>query len=143
MKAIMPLLLAFSVPTLALAGQAQQAPVAEEQWQELPRNTTIYVPVPKQVTPVAAYRSCSNRYEGEQCDFTTPRQGVIEGTCQAPELRQPPAYGYEVQQYPAQVRTALVCMPVEGPGGDGRDNPGHETALPPPAAAPSTSGPEG
>lgn len=111
MKAIMPLLLAFSVPTLALAGQAQQAPVAEEQWQELPRNTTIYVPVPKQVTPVAAYRSCSNRYEGEQCDFTTPRQGVIEGTCQAPELRQPPPTATRCSNTPHRyARPWFACL---------------------------------
>lgn len=135
MKATISLMLAFGMSALASAAQAQEAPVAEEQWQELPRNTTIYVPVPKQVTPVAAYRSCSNRYEGERCDFSTPRQGVVEGTCQAPEMRQPPAYGYEMQQYPAQVRTALVCMPVEGPAAGGPDNPGHES-LQPPSTAP-------
>lgn len=137
-------MLAFSVLAMASSAYAQGAPEAgEEQWRELPRNTTIYVPVPKQVTPVAAYRSCSNRYEGESCDFSTPQQGVVEGTCQAPEIRQPPAYGYQVQQYPAPVRTALVCAPVggpppDGPGGPGNDpaNPGHETPYAPAPDAP-------
>jgi hypothetical protein len=81
----MTIVLALGALAMANATLAQDAPAPrEEQWQELPRNTTIYVPVPKQVTPVAAYRSCANRYEGESCDFSTPRQGVIEGTCQAP-----------------------------------------------------------
>ncbi|WP_081042107.1 hypothetical protein [Pseudomonas putida] len=145
MKATLSLMLTFSAWALVSAAHAQQAPAAaEEQWRELPRNTTIYVPVPKQVTPVSAYRSCSNRYEGERCDFSTPRQGVVEGTCQAPEMRQPPAYGYEMQQYPAQVRTALVCVPVEDPAAgnpgmpDGSPaNPGHESPYPPPSAPPA------
>jgi len=138
-KAILPLVLAFSASALASTAQTQAPPAgAEEQWQELPRNTTIYVPVPKQVTPVSAYRSCANRYEGESCDFSTPQQGVIEGTCQAPEVRQPPAYGYQVQQYPAQVRTALVCAPVDAPGRpDAPANPGHESPYPPPATPPA------
>ncbi|ERT18956.1 hypothetical protein O162_08425 [Pseudomonas putida SJ3] len=139
MKASMTIVLALGALAMANATLAQDAPVPrEEQWQELPRNTTIYVPVPKQVTPVAAYRSCANRYEGESCDFSTPRQGVIEGTCQAPEMRQPPAYGYEVQQYPAQVRTALVCVPIDSQGtpGDAPANPGHESPYAPQPAPP-------
>lgn len=140
MKIFLPLMMALSALTLASGARAEDAPAAEEQqWQELPRNTTIYVPVPKQVTPVSAYRSCANRYEGESCDFSTPRQGVIEGTCQAPELRQPPAYGYEVQQYPAQVRTALVCVPADGAGmpGDANANLGHESPYAPSGAQPA------
>lgn len=140
MKTTLPIALAFSALALASTAQAQNGPApAEEQWQELPRNTTIYVPVPKQITPVSAYRSCSNRYEGESCDFATPQQGIVEGTCQAPEMRQPPAYGYQVQQYPAQVRTGLVCVPVDdqAPGGPGEPaNPGHETPYAPPPAPP-------
>lgn len=66
MKASMTIVLALGALAMANATLAQDAPAPrEEQWQELPRNTTIYVPVPKQVTPVAAYRSCANRYEGE------------------------------------------------------------------------------
>lgn len=106
----------------------------EAQWQVLPRNSTVYVPVPRQVTPVDAYRSCANRNEGESCDFSTPREGMITGVCQAPQMRQPPAYGYEVQQYPAQVRTGLVCAPTDGqpPQAGGQPvNPGHETPYPP------------
>lgn len=145
MKTTMPVVWVFIALALASTAHAQDAPVAaEEQWQELPRNTTIYVPVPKQVTPVAAYRSCSNRYEGESCDFATPQQGVVEGTCQAPEMRQPPAYGYQVQQYPAQVRTALVCVPIDGPPpgasgvpGEGPANPGHESPYVPAPAPPA------
>jgi hypothetical protein len=82
-----------------------------EGWRELPRNTTIYVPVPRQIVPVAAYGSCSNRYQGDSCDFSAPGYGIVEGTCEAPEIRQPPAYGYNQQQYPAQIRTGLVCTP--------------------------------
>lgn len=92
---------------------AQQPPQPDtEGWRELPRNTTIYVPVPRQVVPVAAYGSCSNRYQGDSCDFSAPGYGIVEGTCEAPEIRQPPAYGYEQRQYPAQIRTALVCTPT-------------------------------
>ncbi|HDS1733908.1 hypothetical protein [Pseudomonas hunanensis] len=139
MKTTLSIVVTLSALTLASAAQAQNSPeAAEEQWQELPRNTTIYVPVPQQVTPVSAYRSCSNRYEGERCDFATPQQGVVEGTCEAPEMRQPPAYGYQVQQYPAQVRTGLVCTPVDTPApggpGSGPANPGHETPYAPPQA---------
>ena len=133
-------LLALSLLAITMAAQAATPPGSpgestEEQWQELPRNTTVYVPVPQQVMPVDAYRSCANRYEGERCDFSTPREGVIEGVCQAPQMRQPPAYGYEVQQYPAQVRTGLVCAPADGQstGAGGQPaNPGHETPYPPP-----------
>ena len=142
MNAITGSVLALGIMALAGAAQAQDAPGApEEQWRELPRNTTIYVPVPKQVTPVDAYRACSNRYEGEPCDFSTPRQGLIEGTCKAPEIRQPAAYGYQVQQYPAQVRTALLCTPdaTEQPP----TNPGHETPYGPPGAPPPPAESEG
>jgi hypothetical protein len=146
-KNTLSIALALSALALVSAAQAQNAPEpAEEQWQELPRNTTIYVPVPTRITPVSAYRSCSGRYEGERCDFATPQQGVVEGTCQAPEMRQPPAYGYQVQQYPAQVRTGLVCVPPDAPpsGGQGAEpgNPGHETPYaPPPAPLPPAEAP--
>lgn len=121
---------------------AQQAGVpAGDEWQGLPRNTTIYVPVPRQVTPVSAYSACSNRYEGDSCDFSTSSQGVVEGSCQAPELRRPPAYGYEQRQYPEQVRTALVCRPKQEPPPSGDtleslpppdpNNPGREMPYPP------------
>lgn len=121
----------------AAASLAQQPLQPDtEGWRELPRNTTIYVPVPRQVVPVAAYGSCSNRYQGDRCDFQAPGYGTVEGTCEAPEIRQPPAYGYEQQQYPAQIRTALVCTPSR----QGQTAPGGQADLPP--ADPSNPGRE-
>lgn len=129
------LLAGLMVMTSVVHAQPPAEPLPEStegQWQELPRST-IYMAVPRQVTPVDAYRSCANRYEGESCDFSTPRQGTVQGVCQAPQMRQPPAYGYEVQQYPAQVRTGLVCAPADGQPEDTGEqpvNPGHETPYP-------------
>lgn len=130
-----------SYATLAAAQEPSE--LNTEGWRELPRNTTVYVPAPRPVLPVAAFSSCSNRYEGDSCDFSSSSTGVVEGTCQAPELRQPPAYGYEQRQYPQQIRTSLVCTPnasadpslsAPAPGEpSGPTNPGHETLLPPPA----------
>lgn len=127
------------MPGIALAEDVDQQ--GREGWRELPRNTTIYVPVPREILPVQAYQSCANRYEGDPCDFPTPQQGILQGVCLAPEIRQPVAYGYQIQQYPAQVRTGLVCKPQEEPtsqdGGvppaDPR-NPGHEMPYAPPGA---------
>lgn len=133
------LVMACSFSTL-VAAQEPSGPDTEG-WRELPRNTTIYVPVPRQVVPVEAYRSCSNRYEGDSCDFSSPNIGIVEGTCEAPEIRQPPAYGYEQRQYPAQIRTGLVCRPAQadsqpqdGAGGmppSDPSNPGREMPYPP------------
>lgn len=99
-----------------------------EGWHELPRNTTIYVPAPRPAMPVDAYRSCSNRYEGDYCDFSSPGIGFVEGICEAPVRMQP--QGYEQRQYPNKIRTALVCMPSSanvapqvGDGNDPADNP--------------------
>ncbi|MFP3374250.1 hypothetical protein SB756_33320, partial [Pseudomonas sp. SIMBA_068] len=64
MKNTLSIALALSALALVSAAQAQNAPEpAEEQWQELPRNTTIYVPVPAPIAPLSALRSCSGRYE--------------------------------------------------------------------------------
>lgn len=128
------------MPGLALAEDVDQQ--SREGWRELPRNTTIYVPVPREILPVQAYQSCANRYEGDPCDFPTPQQGILQGVCLAPEIRQPIAYGYQIRNYPAQVRTGLVCKPQEGSTGQeggvfttDPNNPGHEMPYAPADAA--------
>jgi len=128
-----------SFATLAAAQEPSE--LNTEGWRELPRNTTVYVPAPRPVLPVAAFSSCSNRYEGDSCEFSSPSTGIVEGTCEAPELKQPPAYGYEQRQYPQQIRTSLVCTPNQPVGRSANPtdtgepavqaNPGHETPLPP------------